>query len=143
MLVIEYLWCNHFGFVIALHFLLADASVGGAAEKDDPIGDPPKERFHFAVPIGCQHCLSARFRRAGDVVRQRWRHLNLKARHIADGKAKHASSYHHGPKSRVAESGECLQRGQLSIQEHQWQEKDACIQIIVEAEEPNALVDEG
>lgn len=61
--------CSNFSFVVALHFLLADPSVGGTSEQDDPIGNPPEERLDFAVPVGSQHGLGASFGRAGYIVR--------------------------------------------------------------------------
>lgn len=105
--------------MVLFHFLLAYAGVGGAAEKYHPIRYPPKERFHFTVPVGGQHSLGARFRRTGDVVGQRRRHLNLQTRHVPYGETENAPSNHHGPKGGIPEARESQQRGQFTVQQHQ------------------------
>lgn len=126
-----------------LHFLLADSSVGSAPEKHHPVGDPPEEGFHFVVPVRGEHRLGARLRRTGDVVRQRGGHLDLEPRDVADREAEHAPRHHHEPERDAVEAGVREDGRQLAGQQHERKEEEARVQVVVIAEQPNALIDVG
>lgn len=61
---------NRILLVLFPHVDLFDARISGTAGQNDEIRAPPQERFVIVVPVSGEDCLSARFRRAGDVVRQ-------------------------------------------------------------------------
>lgn len=117
--------------MVPVHLDLTDASVGGAAEEDDPVGDPPKERLHLTVPLGGQDRLGARLGSARDVVSERRGDLDLESGDVADGEAKDSTGHHHHPESNVSETRVGDEDRDLATDQHQREKEQTGVDVVV------------
>lgn len=64
--------------------------------------------------------------------------LDLEARDVADGKAKHSTERHHPPKAQISQVAEVGYFGRLPKHENEREEEDAGVDVVVERQFPDA-----
>ncbi len=87
-----------------------------------------------------QHGLCAGFGCAGHIVRQRTGELDLKSRHVTDGKAKDSTQNHHPPKMEMCQSVKLQHTFQFAKNENKWNKKYTGVEVVVVGQLPDISI---
>ena len=124
----------------ALHFSTFHDSVGRRAAENHHVTGPPQQAFSRRVIHHCNDGLHTGFRCPWDVVCERAGELDLETGDVADGETEHASEEHYAPKAHVSDTVETVDTTELSEEEHERQEEEAGVDVVVVGQFPDVTV---
>ena len=101
------------------HLPPPDLRVRRGPEQHDDITRPPEQRLHLVVPRRRNHRLCARLRRTRYIMRQRRRHLDLKARDVSNREAQGPSDDHVEPERDIGQMRERDDYRYVAGEEHE------------------------
>ena len=124
----------------SVHVLLSYVCVDCRSPEHHGVTTPPEGGLYLLEVRHRQDGLGARLGGAADVVRERARNLDLESRDETDRKTENAAYRHNRPEMQAAEMLEAADDRDLAKTEHERQEEDDGIEIVVEHEPRDVIL---